>query len=73
MQNDDPKDVERDLKRPAIDSWTENDPPEEMKKKHRATVPRRKEKPSGLDDAPQPGTGRPDAEETYQGKAPRWP
>lgn len=35
---DDPKEVEKDLKRPVINSWTENDPPDEMVKKE----PRRK-------------------------------
>lgn len=56
--HDDPKEIEEGLKRPAINSWTENDPPDDMIKKK----PRRKgvaKSNSPAKDHRSPGTGRP--------------
>jgi hypothetical protein len=56
--HDDPKEIEEAVKRPAINSWTENDPPDEMLKQK----PRRKavaESNSPSKDHRSPGTGRP--------------
>lgn len=62
--HDDPKDVEREVDRPAINSWTENDTPDAMKKK-----PGKKQKQdprTGIDQSERtPGTGRPDADEGH--------
>lgn len=57
--HDDPKEIAEGLKKPVINSWTENDPPDEMMKQK----PRRKAKAtSNLPSADHrsPGTGRPD-------------
>jgi hypothetical protein len=61
---DDKRDVEREVKRPAINSWTENDPPDEMKKKK--SPPKAAKQDGDLENRPRPGTGRPDAEETHR-------
>jgi hypothetical protein len=68
--HDDPKDIEQGLRRPAINSWTENDPPDEMLKQS----PRPKEKAtsnSPSSDNRSPGTGRPDIDTSKPKSRPR--
>lgn len=59
--HDEPKEVEQSVKRPAINSWTENDPPNEMlKQKSQPITKARSNSPSS--DNRTPGTGRPDVD-----------
>lgn len=56
--HDEPKEIEEAVKRPVINSWTENDPPDDMLKQK----PRRKpvaRSTSPAKDRRSPGTGRP--------------
>ncbi len=70
QSHDDPKDVEQNVKQPAVNTWTENDtPPDGLKRGKKSKTKLEKDDPKTLHDVEHrgaPGTGEPDAEETYR-------